>query len=259
MLGGMSRGHFAAALAAATLSLAAPAAASANSFPLEGWWPMNEGSGQTVKDWSGNANHGFLGTTTAVDDADPSWIRGVLLGSALRFSGGDMVTIPDSASLRPENLTVAAWVRGDGSPGSYKYVVSKGFYTCWTASYGLYTGSGGGMAFYIANGAYDFYASPAAPASIWDGKWHHVAGTFDGGVVRLYVDGAEVGTGTPAPVTIDYGDYRDPDAHAGSHEPDDCSQDLTLKGDVDGLQIWSQALPVDRIWRTLKALVSLAR
>ena len=39
----------------------------------------------------------------------------------------------------------------------------------------------------------------AGPASVWDGKWHHVAGTFDGSTVRLYVDGVQVGTGTPAP------------------------------------------------------------
>ncbi len=70
----------------ATLALAAPSAAQANTFPLVGWWPMNEGSGQTVRDWSGRGNHGFLGSTTAVDDNDPSWIRGRLPGlrAALR-------------------------------------------------------------------------------------------------------------------------------------------------------------------------------
>ena len=35
-----------------------------------------------------------------------------------------------------------------------------------------------------------------------DGNWHAVAGTFDGQTVRLYVDGTEVGHGSPAPGAI---------------------------------------------------------
>src|SRR3954467_11483551 len=101
----MSRGFFAAAAAAVTIALALPAAAQADSFPLVGWWPMNEGSGQTVRDWSGRGNNGYLGSTTAVDDNDPSWIKGVFLGSALRFSGGDYVTIPSPSELEQQNLT----------------------------------------------------------------------------------------------------------------------------------------------------------
>ncbi|MCA1708687.1 MAG: LamG domain-containing protein, partial [Actinobacteria bacterium] len=42
------------------------------------------------------------------------------------------------------------------------------------------------------------------PAGIWDGHWHAVAGTYDGAAVRLYADGIEVGSGTPATATVDY-------------------------------------------------------
>src|ERR1700754_4060612 len=125
MLGGMSRALFAAAVTAATIALAAPTAASAQSFPLVGWWPMNEGSGQVVRDWSGHGNNGQLGSTAGADDNDPSWIPGVWSGSALRFAGNDFVSIPDSASLQPQQMTIAAWVRGTSSPGNFKYVVAK--------------------------------------------------------------------------------------------------------------------------------------
>jgi hypothetical protein len=37
----------------------------------------------------------------------------------------------------------------------------------------------------------------------------------------------------------------------------DC--DLFLTGDVDGVQIWSRALPVSDIWRALKLLFSTSR
>jgi hypothetical protein len=256
MLDLMSRGHLAAALAAAALALAAPSAASANSFPLVGWWPMNEGSGPTVRDWSGRGNNGQLGKLPGPDAYDPTWIRGVLFGSGLRFENDDYVSIPASPALEPAHLTVAAWIRGSASPGNNLYIVAKGGLGCDRASYGLYTGTQGGVAFYIGDST-TFYRSPEVPATVWDGRWHHVAGTFDGQEVNLYVDGRRIGTGTPAQTSISYsigssggaiGDY-----------PGDCDQSLNLTGDVDGVQIWSRALPVDAIWRTLRSLFSLSR
>ena len=92
------RSFVTAAVAAAALA-ALPATAGAAGLPLVGWWPMNEGSGQVVHDFSGYGNDGQLGSTPAADDNDPSWIPGVLLGSALRFDGNDFVKIPDAASL----------------------------------------------------------------------------------------------------------------------------------------------------------------
>jgi hypothetical protein len=257
MLEPMSRGQLAAALAAFAIVLALPAAARAESFPLVGWWPMNEGSGQTVRDWSGRGNNGYLGSTTGPDANDPAWVRGVFLGSALRFDGvDDYVSIPASTSLEQQRLTVAAWVRTSTSPGAYRYIVSKGSIECLTGSYGLYTGANGGLAFYVADAPDHYFVTPEAPQSVFDGSWHHVAGTFDGDSVRLFVDGQLTGS-TPAPTTIDY-DLPGHGAQIGNYGGP-CSTSLTLAGDVDGVQIWSRALPVDTIWRTLKPLLSLAR
>ena len=250
-------------LAAAVIAAAAlgglPAVAGADGFPLVGWWPMNEGSGQTIRDWSGHGNNGTLGNSAAADDQDPAWIRGVFAGSALRFDGNDIVQIPDSASLDPQKITVAAWFRGDASPGVNRYILAKGSLACDRASYGLYTGGSGGLAFYISS-SNAWYASPPAPASVWDGKWHHAAGTFDGQTVRLFIDGQEIGTGTPANAAIAYnppsgggliGDYH------GTDNGTSC--DLFMTGDIDGVQVWSQALPVADIWRALKILFSTSR
>ncbi len=254
----MSRGHLLAAVVAAGIALAMPAAASADSFsfPLAGWWPLNEGSGQTVRDWSGHNNNGYLGSTTGVDTNDPSWIAGVFSGSALRFDGmDDYVTIPASSSLEPANLTVAAWVRAS-NPSPFHYIVAKGSLGCQTGSWGLYNGPNGGLAFYIADSPTHYYVTPEASTSFADGAWHNVAGTFDGRTLKLYVDGNLIGS-TAAPARIDY-DLPGHGGAIGGYGPD-CSQDLTLSGDVDGVQVWSQALPVDTIWRVLKSLFSLAK
>jgi concanavalin A-like lectin/glucanase superfamily protein len=236
--------------AALAITLAAPAAASAAS-PLAGWWPMNERSGQTVYDWSGNGNHGRLGSTPGADDNDPTWIKGIFnLGSALRFDGNDFVTIPDSAALRPAQLTVSAWFRGERTPGSFRYLVAKGADGCEASSYALYTSASEGLGFYVYDGS-AWKRSPEAGASVWDGRWHHAAGTYDGQMLRLFVDGIEVGSGTPATLAIDY-DLPATAATMGTYGGT-CA--LHLVGDIDGVSIWNRALPVADIARVVRAFI----
>jgi hypothetical protein len=230
--------------------LALPATASAYS-PLRGWWPMNERSGQVVYDWSGNRNHGQLGSTPSADDNDPTWIKGIFnVGSALRFDGNDFVSIADSPSLRPERVTASAWFRGDVSPGPFKYVVAKGADDCEASSFALYTGDGGGLAFYIYDGT-GWVRSPEIDASVWDGRWHHAAGTYDGTTVRLFIDGRQVGSGTPTDVAIEY-DLPSPAGALGAYQGS-CA--LYLVGDVDGVSIWDRALPVGQIGDFIRALI----
>ena len=62
-------------------SVAAPAqAAGIDIGKVRGFWPINEGRGQTVYDWSGYGNHGRLGSTPGADANDPSWIKGIFWG-----------------------------------------------------------------------------------------------------------------------------------------------------------------------------------
>ena len=194
-------------LGALLLALSAPSAASAAdwSFPISAYWPLNEGKGQTVRDWSGKGNNGRLGSTAGVDANDPTWIRGIYGWSyGLHFDGSDFVSIPDSASLRPAQVTVSAWFRGDTTPGPNRYLVAKGSNQCDSASYGLYSSNNSGLAFYVSDGTNNFARSPEADPSVWDGRSHNAAGTFDGQTVRLFIDGVEVGSGTPRTEPIGY-------------------------------------------------------
>src|SRR3954470_20329598 len=215
-------------VALVTLFAASPAIART---PV-GEWRFDEGSALVAHDSSGSGLDGALRAGTNA----PTWIAG-LQGSALHFDGDDEVALPDRAALEPAKITVAAWVRSTGSPGTYRYVLSKGSRSCWSSSYGLYTGESGGAAFYTS-GAGAFTVSPqAAPSQVWDGRWHRLTGSYDGTRVRLYLDGAEVGSGTPNSDPISYGiASRAP--YIGTYHGD-C--DLPYVGDIDALRVWNDA------------------
>jgi hypothetical protein len=87
----------------AALIVPGSASAAGYDFPLSGYWPMNEGKGQLVRDWSGKGNNGQLGSTAGADANDPTWIRGLYGWSyGLHFDGNQFVTIPDSSALEPQ-------------------------------------------------------------------------------------------------------------------------------------------------------------
>lgn len=238
------------ALVAATALLTPSTAAAATGSPLAGWWPMNERSGQTVHDWSGNGNHGRLGSTPEVDANDPTWIRGIFnFGSALRFEGDDFVSIPDSPELRPEQITVSAWFRGERTPGRNRYIVAKGSDRCEASAYALYSSSTEGLGFYVYDGEV-WKRSPEALPAVWDGKWHHAAGTYDGQFVRLFIDGVQVGTGTPTDIDINY-DLPSTETVFGAYMGR-CT--TFLVGDVDGVSIWNRALPIADIARVVRSI-----
>jgi hypothetical protein len=215
----------------------APTSAHA-AFGLASEWLLDEGTGTVARDTSGNGLDGELGAGAAA----PRWVFG-LDGLALRFDGDDEVRMPDSTGLEPPRLTVEAWVRSAGTPGTFRYVVSKGATGCSTSSYGIYTGSTGGLAFYV-NGPSGYVVSAQAPAAaVWDGRWHHAVGTYDGVTVRVFVDGAEIGSGRPAPSSIAYG-LPSKNLRLGTYRGD-C--DLPFTGEIDVVRIWNLALTRDEV------------
>lgn len=167
-----------------------------NNTGLVGLWHFNDLSpSQTASDSSGSGNSGTLGSSGGADQNDPRWrtpakLRNFLdigLGNALSFDGGDYVFIPDDPSLEPSSaITVAAWIRPTAVSGT-RAVVNKhnsgesDSYTLtidnrrlrWCPAEG-----GGGSCVYGGNIMVD--------------QWHHVAGTYDGTMMRSYINGREV-------------------------------------------------------------------
>lgn len=227
------------------LVVAAPANASVN---LDGWWPFYEGSGATARDTSGNHDDGAL-------SGGVQWTGGYF-GPAITFDGKTgRVYVPNRPSLEPASqISVAAYVKAT-SPGAFKYIVSKGASGCIASSYALYTGASGGLRFYISqNNGNSYTVSPDAGTGVWDGKWHFVVGTYDGSAVHMYVDGTQVGTGTPVTGPIGYGLTNGNDLFFGHY--DGCAG-LDYPGSVDEPTVWSQAWSPTQVSLSYRALAAL--
>jgi glucose/arabinose dehydrogenase/PKD repeat protein len=144
---------------------------------------FDEGGGGTLADRSGHGHHGTL--------SGPAWSPSGRTGGALSFDGvDDHVRIPDHAELDLTGaMTLEAWVRPTAL-GGWRTVVFKEQATHMT--YALYaatsTGPPTGQAY--VGGQRD----ARGPSGIASGAWTHLATTYDGSALRLYVNGAQVRT-----------------------------------------------------------------
>jgi len=196
---------------------------------IVGDWHLNENNGTVAYDSSGYGNQGTINAAT--------WADGKY-NPALSFDGDDNVVVNDSDTLEPEKVTLEAWVKRDGTPGTYKYIAGK-YYSGNNGSYNLYTGSSGGLRFYIGYSDTQWIPSPDAGTGVWDGNWHHIAGTYDGSTVRLYVDGTEIPGGTG---TIEDIAYNTEDFYIGSY-----GNGYYFSGLVDEVRVYSRDLSAGEI------------
>ena len=219
--------------------------------PPEGmisWWT---GDGTTLD---------YFGLNDGLTTSPVSYAAGEV-ADAFSFNGSQFVQVPRSASLEPVQITVDAWVNAAGSPGLTRYIVTKGAVDELEGSYALYTGAAGGLQFYIFDGTLIRFSPAALSPAVWDGNWHHAAGTFDGTAVRLFLDGTEVGTGTPIVTTIAYGLSAGTevtnDLFIGDFNPN-CTSNICLEdhhfiGEVDELEVFERALSQEKIARIFAA------
>jgi len=142
-------------------------------------WEFDEENGTKAADSSGKGRHGAV-------KGGAKWVEGKL-GGALGFDGkDDFVEVPHHSSINPTGaVTVAAWAMS----GTSKWNES-GFLVSKRDSYILHPDKGSKtVKFYVFAGGWRNAAfTPAVDIT----RWHHYAGTYDGGTVRLYIDGRKV-------------------------------------------------------------------
>jgi len=211
---------------------------------LRGSWSFDEGSGTVAKDNSAYKNHGSITGAT--------WTAGKN-GTALHFDGvGDRVVVPRSAALEPENVSLALWFRAERPAGDawrFKVLAEKGVINCQAASYSLKSdGSGTGLIFMLYDATNKTHPATPAATGVWDGEWHHAVGTFDGSVLRLYVDGVLQGK-TDWRGDIPYGLRDHNDLVIGNAVTTCQPGGVQYIGDLDELHVWDRALSAKEVAR----------
>ena len=153
---------------------------------------FNEGVGSTVTDRTG------LGHTGTI--AGATWTTQGRFGGALTFDGvNDWVTVVDANDLDfTTGMTLEAWVYPTtmGS-GSWRTVLLKE--RPGGEVYNLYAHATNVTATYVVRAAQPSVPLDArAPTQLPVNTWSHLAATYDGSMLRLYVNGTQVGTRTVA-------------------------------------------------------------
>jgi hypothetical protein len=151
---------------------------------------FSEGSGTTLADASGSGNNGTVSGAT--------WTGSGKYGSALSFDGvNDWVTVADSASLDlTTGMTLEAWVSPSTLNGWETVILKEATNELAYAMYGDNNGNDSGgprrPAIWIRQGGSSY--STVGTAQLPVNTWTHLAATYDGANLKLYVNGTEVGS-----------------------------------------------------------------
>jgi hypothetical protein len=168
-----------------------------------GWWA---GDGD-AKDRLGNNTGTFVG---------PANYAPGMVGEAFSLNGtSSYVSIPDAPDLNfTSQMTVEAWIKPYGHSGQYDPVVKKSG-SNQTRGFAFEFG-GDVIILYVYVGGWAGVAGTQIP----NNQWSHVAGTYDGHQIQIYVNGQLVGSGavtgailpTSAPLFLG-ADPSNPDRH----------------------------------------------
>ncbi len=191
-------------------------------------WKLDDGAGSVALDSVG-------GHTGSLQNG-PLWTADGKVGGALIFDGvDDQVNVSHSDDLNLVNgFTIAAWVRNDASSfsGSDRILSKES------------AGQNDNYWFSVQNrrlrlGVESDVFSPTSELN--PGQWHHVAAAFDPvmGVVRIYVDGAEV---LEANTTATLSPNTDPILIGSNWEGT-----KFWEGALDDVRLYGQALGADDI------------
>lgn len=193
---------------------------------------------------AGSYSGKVINTSTDINVENP-YLRGYgsafdtdgIPGFALDVDGGEYVEVTYSADVNPNQFTVSFWVKPEGGAGTFRSVVTS---RSSTTGFMFYAGDDDNWQFWIRDG--DATSNKIIGPPVVLNEWTHVAGSFDGSNMILYVNGEISGhlngvsliPNTQYPLRIG----------AGNTEG---SADYYFNGKIDEMVVYNSAIPTETI------------
>jgi beta-galactosidase len=227
-------------------------AATGNSLGgLEEYWELiyqyPRLTGGAIWDW---ISPGITQPVITTPDASPHHIQCALMnkahlvdgkfGKALSLSGHDdwvEVYRDPALDISGDKLSLSFWVYPEPWNGD-AYFLTKSDY-----QYGLIQSDESNLEFYVTTE--EKHTVKARVPDNWIHNWHHVAGTYDGEKLRIYINGSLLGDETCTGHILD-GPYS---VNIGkSSEIIDGHQGYMCHASIDKVRIFDTALPIETLY-----------
>ena len=204
------------------------------------YWRLGEpNSATTIADISGN---GLSGTRVGGTFEQAGALANDPNTAALLSSSGTGAVVNDTNALTPgAAATFEAWIKPNAaSTGNYQNIISKRHPALGPIEYTFVLSPGGRLHFNATNsvGGWSILESSVI---VSPGQWQHVAATVQSGIVRLYINGAQVGSGVAAG---NFQNTNTPVVIGFSHFEYDNFQ---FRGQIDEVAFYQTALPQSRL------------
>jgi len=201
--------------------------------------PLNEGTGTTTTDVSGNGCNGTL--------VGPTWNKINYNGNyELNFDGNDYVTVANAANLKITNdFSIVFWFK-HVTGATYNYILSSTF----DPNSGQFTGYSvnvynGTIRLLKATGASTIVTITSTETTLNDGKWHHGVFIYDSvNGMRMYIDNKLSISNTDT--TNIYYDATTPYLELGDFNNDGL-HDYYYIGQLDEFRIYNKVLTPEEI------------
>jgi parallel beta-helix repeat protein len=188
-----------------------------------------------TKDYAGNNKHG------TVSGAAWNSTGGIDGHGAYQFNGsGAWVSINNPSTINfSKSMTVSAWFILNDTTKSYHSIIGRADSINWAKGWGVcYVG--GTMRFWINGYATNF----AQKAFTNDAAWHHIATTYNGTTISIYIDGIRGTDGFYTGYVNDSAWWLEIGRNGHYIDP---TQNLYWNGTIDGVTLYNRTLIADQI------------
>jgi hypothetical protein len=200
-----------------------------------GWWKLNDASGTSAADSSGNS---FTGTLNGA--VKPTWGTGPNSNGDIVFLAANTdqyVDCTSTSTLKATTGTYSCWFKYVAAVTSFQCLLGNGNESSDRNGINLFISSSSHVAAEVCSASASSVATGTTTLSA--GNWYHVVCTFDGSTLHLYLNGAEdtsggTGTGyslTPTPA------YNFQFGSDGAHDAG-----TFFRSEMDDVRVYSSVL-----------------